>query len=40
MVTLRFKNPLANFEDTEKEAIIIRHADDGIAVAYIEIDDF
>ena len=40
MVNLRFKDPLADFEDTEKDAIIVRHADDGIAVAYIEIDDF
>lgn len=40
MVNLRFKNPLANFEATEKDGIIVRHTDDGIAVAYIEIDDF
>lgn len=40
MVNLRFKNPLANFEDTEKDGIVVRHTDDGIAVAYIEIDDF
>ena len=39
MVNLRFKDPLADFEDTEKDAIIVRHADDGIAVAYIEIDE-
>lgn len=40
MVNLRFKNPLSEFEDTEKDGIIVRHTDDGIAVAYIEIDDF
>ena len=39
MVTLRFKDPLADFEDTEKDAIIVRHTDDGMAVAYIEIDE-
>lgn len=40
MVNLRFKDPLSDFEDTEKDGIIVRHTDDGIAVAYIEIDDF
>ncbi len=40
MVNLRFKDPMANFEDTEKDAIIVRHTDDGIAVAYVEIDEF
>ena len=40
MVNVRFKDPLADFEDTEKDAIIVRHTDDGIAIAYIEIDDF
>ena len=40
MVTLRFKDPLADFENTEKDAIIVRHTDDGMAVAYIEIDEF
>lgn len=40
MVNLRFKDPLADFEETEKDGIIVRHTDDGIAVAYIEIDEF
>ena len=40
MVSLRFKDPLSDFEDTEKDAIIVRHAEDGIAVAYVEIDEF
>ena len=40
MVNLRFKNPLANYEDTEKDAIIVRHTDDGMAVAYVEMGDF
>ena len=40
MVNLRFKNPMADFEDTEKDAIIVRHTDVGIAVAYVEIDEF
>ena len=38
MVNLRFKNPLANFDETAKDAIIVRHAEGGIAVAFIEID--
>lgn len=40
MVSLHFKNPLANYEETEKDGIIVRHADDGIAVAFVEIDGF
>ncbi len=40
MVNIRFKNPLADFEETVKDAIIVRHADDGIAVAFVEMDEF
>ena len=40
MVNLRFKNPLDNFAETEKDGIIVRHTDDGIAVAFVEIDEF
>ena len=40
MVNLRFKDPMADFVNTEKDGIIVRHTDDGIAVAYVEIDDF
>jgi PilZ domain len=40
MVNLRFKNPYANFDDTAKDAIIVRHAEGGIAVAFIEIEGF
>ncbi len=39
MVSLRFKNPLDDCADTEKDGIIVRHADDGIAVAFVEIDE-
>jgi len=40
MVNLRFKNPSENFEETVKDGIIVRHADNGIAVAFVEIDGF
>ena len=40
MVNLRFKDPMADFENTEKDGIIVRHTDDGIAVAYVEIEEF
>jgi len=40
MVTLHFKDPLDNFEETTKDGIIVRKAEDGIAVAYVEIDGF
>jgi ribosomal protein S1 len=40
MVNIRFKNPLENFADTEKDAIIVRHTEEGMAVAFIEMDEF
>ena len=40
MVTLNFKDPLDDFSYTSKDGIIVRHTDDGIAVAYVEIDGF
>jgi len=39
MINLRFKDPLDDFSDTEKSGIIVRLADDGIAVAFVEIDE-
>lgn len=40
MVTLHFKDPLEDFEETTKDGIIVRQAEDGIAVAYVEIEGF
>ncbi len=40
MVNLHFKNPLDDFTSTEKDAIVVRQAEDGIAVAFIEMGDF
>ena len=40
MVNLNFKDPLSDYLPTEKDAIIVRHTDKGIAVAFIEIDEF
>ena len=40
MVTMHFKNPLDNDKETTKDAIIVRHSDKGIAVAFVEIDGF
>lgn len=39
MVSLCFKNPLDNYIETRKDAIIVRLDDDGIAVAFVEIDE-
>ncbi len=39
MVSLRFKNPLDNYIEIQKDAIIVRLDDDGIAVAFVEIDE-
>ena len=40
MVNLRFKNPLEDLVETVKDGVIVRHADDGIAIAFVEIDTF
>jgi hypothetical protein len=40
MVNLYFKDPLANFEETEKDGIIVRKTEDGLAISFIEIDGF
>ena len=39
MVSINYENPLDNFAATYHDAIIVRVADDGIAVAFIEIDE-
>ena len=40
MLSLRFKNPFDDFSETEKDGIIVRQTDDGIAVAFVEMGDF
>lgn len=40
MLSLTYKDPLNDFVDTQKDAIIVRHTDDGMAIAFIEIEDF
>jgi len=40
MVNLKFSDPLHANNPTEKDAIIVRCTDDGIAVAFVEIEDF
>jgi PilZ domain len=40
MVSLRFKNPLDDYTDTEKDGVIVRRTDVGIAVAFVEMGDF
>lgn len=39
MVSVEFKDPLNGFTDTHKDAIIVRHDEDGIAIAFIEMGD-
>lgn len=39
MVNVRFKDPLNNHADTMKDAIIVRHTTEGIAIAYIDMGD-
>ena len=40
MVSLNFKDPHEDYSNTNKDGIIVRHTDDGIAVAFIEIEGF
>jgi len=40
IVNLHFKNPLENSEETEKDGVIVRHCDDGIAIAFVEMEEF
>ncbi len=34
------KNPLDNLEETTKDGVIVRHCDDGIAIAFVEMEEF
>lgn len=40
MVTVNFKNPFDEYKATQKDAIIVRHSDEGIAIAFIEMEEF
>ena len=40
IVNLKFTDPLTGNNDTEKDAVIVRCADDGIAVAFVEMEEF
>jgi len=40
MVNLHFKSPLNNLEETEKDGVIVRHTNNGIAIAFIEMEEF
>ena len=40
MVHIQYNNPLSNNADTEVDAIIVRLSDEGVGIAFIEIDAF
>ena len=40
LVTLQFNEAVENIRDQFKNAVIVRHAREGIAVAFIEMNDF
>lgn len=40
MVHVQYNNPLKNNEKTEVDAIIVRLSDNGVGIAFIEIDIF
>ncbi|MCK4705309.1 MAG: PilZ domain-containing protein [Gammaproteobacteria bacterium] len=40
MVHIQYNNPLKNDAETELDAIIVRLTDNGVGIAFIEMDDF
>lgn len=40
MVQVHFKDPIHDNADTTKDAVVVRVSEDGIAVAFVELDDF
>ena len=40
MVNIKYTDPLTDNTNTEKDAIIVRCAEDGIAVAFVEMEEF
>lgn len=40
LVNLRFINPLADHAENFKDAIVVRHTNNGIGVAFVEIEEF
>ncbi len=40
LVSLHFRNPLGDNSETEKDAVIVRTNDEGIAVAFIDMEAF
>jgi len=40
MVNIQYKNPFHDNMDTRLDAIVVRVADDGIGIAFVEIDGF
>ena len=40
MVHVHYKNPLDNEAETDADAIIVRLSNDGVGIAFIEIDAF
>ena len=40
MVSLDYLDPLEDSRATHKDAIVVRHTDEGIGAAFIEMEDF
>jgi hypothetical protein len=40
MLSVRFKNPLDDYADTEKDGIIVRQTEKGMAIAFVEMEEF
>jgi c-di-GMP-binding flagellar brake protein YcgR len=40
MVSLNYPDPLNHHQACEKEGIVVRHTDNAVAVAFVELPDF
>lgn len=38
LVGIQFKNPFQDFEDTVRDAVVVRHANNGLAIAFVDIE--
>lgn len=40
MVSVNYSDPLNGLAPTQKEAIVVRRAEDGIGIAFVEMEEF
>jgi hypothetical protein len=40
MVSMKYPDPFNNHQVSEKEGIVVRHTDKGVAIAFVELPEF